>query len=54
MDIVTNIAISQTEVHRNLPMPSMFNYYLKLLYATEVTKFSFQMNFYQIFNHDHF
>lgn len=42
------------EVHRYLPIPDLSNYYLKLLYAKEITKFPYQTNSHQNFNYDYF
>ena len=48
---VTNTGIPEIEVNRNFPVPLLFNYSLKLLYAAERTKFSYQINSHQVFNH---
>ena len=50
----TNIGILEVEVHRSSSVYSLSNYCLKLLYAMEITKFPYQMNSHEIFNHGHF
>lgn len=46
---ITYIVIPEIEANVHLSVFLLSNYYLKLVYATEITKFSYLINFYQIF-----
>lgn len=51
---VTNIGIPEIyEVDRNLSI-LLSGYYVKILFATQITNFPYQMNSHQNLNHGHF
>ena len=48
-----NKGVPEIEVHSNLSVPSMSNYYRKLWYATEIPNFSCEVNSHEICSHGH-